>query len=232
MITLENISKEYINNGNYLSVLKNISFSISQGQFISLVGMSGSGKTTLLKIISGLDKDHAGIIKINNDSLEEYLKQHTIALVPQQYSNFNWLNVFENVHEGNKNASEEEVSQILEYVGLSKFKNAHLKDLSGGMKQRVAVARTLLQDTELIILDEPFGALDVKTRYSLGNLLKKIALEKNKTVILVTHDIADASRLSDRILILGDGSIQEDILVSKNKTHEVEENIFSYFMKK
>lgn len=230
MITIQNLTKEYKSNKNMVTALEDISVSIPRGSFVSVVGMSGSGKTTLLKILTGIDTKYSGSITVDNNSLDEYLSNHNVALVSQCYSSFEWMTVAQNVHEGNPSLSETEVNEMVRQVGLYAFKDSYLKELSGGMKQRVAVARALVQDTEIIVLDEPFGALDIQTRYKIGGLLSTIAKRSNKTVVLVTHNIDDAVRLSDRVVVMGNSSLDEDIQIVSGEEHLAEERIRSCFI--
>lgn len=204
-VDVRNLSKAFPNG---LSVFENISFDISSGEIVSIVGPSGSGKSTLLRCIIGLDKDFSGSININGKTNRKYLKNDRIAFVLQKYSNFKWLNVKDNVavalHNKTMLDSERDkvVTSILKEVDLLGYENYYNNQLSGGMQQRVAVARALVQDTDIIAMDEPFGALDMKIRESLQLLIKEVNKHHKKTVLFVTHDIEEAIFLSDKIIAL------------------------------
>lgn len=204
-VDVRNISKKFTTG---LSVFENISFDISSGEFVSILGPSGSGKSTLLRCIIGLDNNFSGEISINDIPNKEFLNNDRIAFVPQKYSNFKWLNVKDNIavacHEkimfdGDK---EKSIASILKEVDLLGFENYYTNQLSGGMQQRVSVARAIVQDTDIIAMDEPFGALDMKIRESLQLLIKEVNKRHKKTVLFVTHDIEEAIFLSDKIITL------------------------------
>lgn len=221
-IEVKNLTKKF---PNELSVFKNISFEIESGEIVSIVGPSGSGKSTLLRCIIGLDKDFSGSISIDGKVNGDYLKNNRIAFVLQKYSNFNWLNVNDNIAIAfhNKALSKEEkkriVSSILNEVDLHDFGNYYINQLSGGMQQRVAVARAIVQDTDIIAMDEPFGALDMKIRENLQLLIKEVNMHHKKTILFVTHDIEEAIFLSDKIIALSKLPIKEIKIYSKEKLH-------------
>lgn len=206
MITIENITKGYEDS----KVLDGISFKVEEGEFVCILGPSGCGKTTLLRCISGLDSNYDGSIKIKDEVQSYYLKNKRISVVLQKYSNFPWLDVIENVRTAFNNGSkqvklEEEiiiVNNILTDLEIIDSKHKHINQLSGGMQQRVAIARALAQNTEIMALDEPFGALDFKTRTALQLLFKKINRKYNRTIVFVTHDAEEALFLSDTIYVL------------------------------
>ena len=203
-IEVRGLHKQY---GNSLLVFNDISFDIQPGKIVSIVGPSGSGKSTLLHLITGLDKEFSGRITIDNISCDTYLKDKRVAFVPQKYSNFKWLNVRENIATAflNKQISKakqnEIIDSLLDEFELSQFGQYYIHQLSGGMQQRVAVARALAQDTDILALDEPFGALDMKIRENLQLLFKEVNFHHQKTVLLVTHDIEEAIFLSDTIIV-------------------------------
>ena len=244
MLEINNLTKYYHNGkqGLYLA-LKDISFKIQKGEIVCIVGPSGSGKTTILKCLTGLDKDCHGNIRVNWQASTDYLKQNRIALVSQSYSNFPWLTVRENVVAGlyGKKKTKIEINDLtndlLKRVGLFKFKDHYVEKLSGGMKQRVAIARAIAEDTDIIALDEPFGALDVQTRAKMQDLLAKLWEEEGKTMILVTHDIDEAVYLADRIYVLGanPGTIKKvvDVDIPRPRKPEIrfQENFIKTKMK-
>jgi ABC-type nitrate/sulfonate/bicarbonate transport system ATPase subunit len=210
IIEVRQFSKRF---DNSLSVFENVSFEIGRAEIVSIVGPSGSGKSTLLRSIIGLDNEYAGSIRIDGKNRREYLKENRIAFVPQKYSNFHWLNVYDNVvdafHYKSIGPKEESlITSILEEVGLLGFENYYISQLSGGMQQRLAVARALVQDTSIIAMDEPFGALDMKIREDLQVLIKKLNRKHKKTVLFVTHDIEEALFISDKIIMLSKAPVK------------------------
>lgn len=215
MIAIKGLSKLY----EELKVLEDINLDIPDGQFVSLIGPSGCGKTTLINIISGLDKATEGEIIIEGQKVEG---THTDRImVFQNAALFPWLNVYENVAFGlkNLNKSKEEikirVDEMLKKVHLYKFKDKYPHQLSGGMKQRVSIARSIVMDPKILLMDEPFSALDEQTRMLLHNELQQIWLETKKTIIFVTHNIREAVKLSDRVIVMGTrpGRIIDDITI-------------------
>lgn len=204
MIKISKLSKHF---GN-LKVLDKINLSISQGEVVALVGPSGCGKSTLLHCVTGLDENYKGNIHLNNLEINEYLKVDRIAIVLQKYSNFHWLTVKKNIEASfiNVNISEkdrnEKITSLLSDLNLVDFSNSYMNELSGGMQQRVAVARAIAQNTEIIALDEPFGSLDINNRLTLQLLLKKLNIKFRKTSLFVTHDIEEAIFLSDKVVVL------------------------------
>lgn len=206
MITIENITKVYEDS----KVLDGISFKVEEGEFVCILGPSGCGKTTLLRCISGLDINYSGCINIEQELQSDYLRNKRISVVLQKYSNFPWLNVIENVQTAfsnrNKQVRVEEqnnlIDDILTDLEIIDTKHKHINQLSGGMQQRVAIARALAQNTEIMALDEPFGALDFKTRTALQMIFKKINHKYNRTIVFVTHDVEEALILSDNIFVM------------------------------
>lgn len=206
MITLDNISKSFSQEGFEQVVLQDISLKVGKGEFLCIVGPSGCGKTTLLRMIAGLDSPTKG--RILEDEMEILTPSQERGYVFQQYSLFPWLNVLENVTFGLelKGMEEEErlhkAREYLKMVGLSQFENSYPKELSGGMKQRVAIARSLANDPHMLLMDEPFSALDVQTRHKLQEELVRIWKDEQKTVIFVTHNVDEAVFLADRVVVL------------------------------
>lgn len=205
MIEVKNLNKSF---GN-LEVLKNLDLNIEKGEVVSIIGPSGCGKTTLLRCITGLDKSFDGQINLGGVTNTEYLKAERIAVVLQKYSNFPWLTVNENIATSfinetkkSKKKQEEIISTLLADLHLENFGSSHINELSGGMQQRVAVARAIAQDTDILAFDEPFGALDVTNRNKLQLLFKALNKKFNKTVLFITHDIEEAIFISDKIAVL------------------------------
>ena len=206
MLKVNKLTKNFQNGGKITEVIKNISFNIKKGDFVSFVGPSGCGKTTLLKIISGLIDKDKGEIFVNDKKVTKVHKD--IGMVFQDFSLFPWLSIKKNIAFGLKlkNTSQEKikktVSHYLGITGLKDFADAFPNSLSGGMKQRVAIARTLANDPQLILMDEPFGSLDNLTRSSMQEFLTNIWEKEHKTIIFVTHDIEEAIFLGDKVFVL------------------------------
>lgn len=206
-IVLSNVSKYYKNQkGEILPVLDNINLEIRHGEFICIAGPSGCGKTTLLNIIAGLVKPDKGNVYANGQEITH--ANHDRALMFQESALFPWLTVRENVEFGLKmcGMKKEERIQIasdyLKLVRLSKFEDSLVHELSGGMKQRVALARSLAINPDILLMDEPFAALDAQTRDNLHLELQQIWAKTKKTILFVTHNVSEAVCLGDRVLVL------------------------------
>jgi len=205
-IELKNISKTYSNSRN-LNVLNDICFEINEGETVSIYGPSGCGKTTLAQIIAGLIKPSSGQILINNRIIEKPIKE--VSFVFQDAALLPWKDVLSNVTFGlvNQNIltkAEKEIKalQYIEMVGLRGFEDFYPVQLSGGMKSRVSLARALVRDPEILILDEPFGALDVDIRESLQDVLLELQQVLKKTFVLISHSADEVTYLSNRVIIL------------------------------
>ena len=183
-------------------VIDDMAFTLDRHEIVSLVGPSGCGKSTLLRIISGLDKKYQGQVLINDKP--PHVHSPDVGFVFQEPRLLPWLTVAQNVgfDQGEKGATSELTKELLAEVGLSDFANAYPKELSGGMAQRAAIARGLFTHPDLLLLDEPFSAVDALTRMRLQDLLLSIATKHQTTILLVTHDVQEAAFLSDRVLIL------------------------------
>jgi len=186
--------------------LNDISFGVQEGNFLSIVGPSGCGKSTLLNIIAGLITPSHGKIIINHPYDSSNLLE--IGYMFQKDQLFNWLTIWDNVLLGLKinhcitDQNKEMVKNLLISYNLWEFRNHHPKELSGGMRQRVALIRTLALSPEVLLLDEPFSALDYQTRLNISDEVYEIIKKEKKTTIMVTHDIAEAIAMSDEIIIL------------------------------
>ncbi|WP_330377315.1 ABC transporter ATP-binding protein [Cellulosilyticum ruminicola] len=205
-IEVKDATKKFIQNEKEFTAFENVSLDIEKGEFICLLGPSGCGKSTLLNAIAGFDLVTEGSITIEGkEVLEPSTKNVTIF---QNYGLLPWRTVLKNVELGlepkkiPKVEREAIASKYIDMVGLSNFKNAHPKELSGGMQQRVSIARALAMDPDIIFMDEPFGALDAITRMKLQEDILSICKDYEKTIIFVTHDIEEAVFLADRIVIL------------------------------
>jgi len=208
MIQLRALSKLY---GRAIA-LRPLDLEIPKGETLSVVGPSGAGKTTLLRCVAGLDRGYSGSVSLGGQSARTYLAQRRPAMVFQRYANFHWMTVLENLEQAliHLSASTREkrskCEAMLGVVGLNNQGWRYVAELSGGMQQRVAVARALLQDDDIILLDEPFGALDIANRASLQDFVKSYFHERAKTAVFVTHDPVEAIYVGDRILLLSDRS--------------------------
>ncbi len=209
VIDLQGIGQSYDGGQNW--IIKDLDFRIEdkpgQGQFVVVLGMSGSGKSTLLRYIANLQKPTEGTVLINGKPTDE---AERVSMVFQQYSSLPWKTVLENVALGlefqkvGRKEREERARELIKLVGLEghEHKFAQYPTLSGGQLQRVAIARSLLANPKILLMDEPFGALDVKTRLQMQDLLTEIWRKFQSTIVFVTHDISEAVYLADDIYIL------------------------------
>ena len=204
---VENVSKTFVSGDSDEEViaLKDINLTIETGEFVSFVGPSGCGKTTTLRIIEGFEKPTEGTVKDDGELVTGPSNQR--GFIFQNYSLFPWLNVIDNVIFGlniNGKPEKESKKRAMEYlktVGLEDFAERYPSELSGGMKQRVAIIRSLINDSKSLLMDETFSALDIQTKHKLQNQILKICKEQKKTIVFVTHDIDEAVYLSDRIVV-------------------------------
>lgn len=221
-LRLDNVSKTYRTRGKVFEALAAISLQIEEGEFVSLIGPSGCGKSTLLNIIAGLEPYDTGTIELDGKVIQGPGMER--GMVFQNHALFPWMTVFENImfalHCVMKDKSNEEkealATKCLDLVKLSSAKDKKPKEISGGMKQRVGIARAFAINPKVLLLDEPFGALDALTRGDLQDELERIWEENRRTVIMVTHDVEEAILLSDRIIVMSHGpkaTIRETIHV-------------------
>lgn len=200
ILEIKNIHKNYHTPKEEIIAIDNIDLKIKKGEYLSIVGPSGCGKSTLLAIIGNLEKPTEGKILASKDI--------KIGYMLQEDSLFPWLNILDNCLIGlkiNKELTKENieyVKSLLENYGLKEFINSYPNNLSGGMRQRVALIRTLAIKPDILLLDEPFSALDYQTRLKVSDDVYKIIKSTGKTVIMITHDIAEAISLSDRVVVL------------------------------
>jgi ABC-type nitrate/sulfonate/bicarbonate transport system ATPase subunit len=207
MLTLAGVEKIYTTReGGRLVALEPVSFTFAQGEFLSLIGPSGSGKSTLLHLIAGLEPPSRGEILLRGQRVVGPSRERGIVF--QNYTLFPWLTVEENVRfsqqlAANRNLRDSGYAQhLLEVIGLAKFTRAYPRELSGGMKQRAAIARALVSRPQLLLMDEPFGALDAQTREDMQELILLLSRREGVSVLFVTHDIEEAIYLGDRVLVL------------------------------
>ena len=204
MIDVKALSKTYSTNNGEVSALSDISFSISKGEFVSVIGPSGCGKSTLLRIIGDLIEPSSGNVTINGHSTKEAREGGLFSFVFQNPVLLPWRTILENVHlplETVHQATRDPL-ELLNMVGLADFGSKYPNELSGGMQQRAALARSLTFDPSVLLMDEPFGALDEFTRNELNDQLIKIWAEIKVSVLFVTHSISEAVYLSDRVIVL------------------------------
>lgn len=202
IIQIQNLNKKYYSKGQELTAIDDITLDIKEGEFLAIVGPSGCGKSTLLNIIGGIDNKTGGRIIINDNAKIGYMLQNDCL--------FSWLNILDNSLIGlkiNGNLTKENidyVKELLNTYGLGEFMYSYPSSLSGGMRQRVALIRTLALRPDVLLLDEPFSALDYQTRLAVADDVYKIIKKEGKTVIIITHDIGEACSVADRVVVLSD----------------------------
>jgi NitT/TauT family transport system ATP-binding protein len=230
----ENISKSFDKNLD-VKVISDINLDVKENEIVSFLGKSGTGKSTFLRIIAGLSTPTTGTVTCCDKLITEPSKH--ISMVFQNFALLPWLTVFDNVSFGldalnmNKDVIRKKVSRILDIIGLTGYENSYPKELSGGMRQRVGFARALVIEPDLLLLDEPFSALDIYTSSKIRSDL--ISLWENKeintkSIILVTHNVEEAVMMSDRILVWGSnpGTIRKEFIVPEVKTLRTRRNMF------
>lgn len=206
MIKVENVTMNYHTLKEETLALKNINFEVKEGEFLSIIGPSGCGKSTILNIIAGLIIPSCGKIYIDNKQITG--KTRSIGYMFQKDNLFPWSSVWDNVCLGLKiqkklnEENKEYISSLLKKYGLWEFKNHFPNQLSGGMRQRVALIRTLALKPKVLLLDEPFSALDYQTRLNISDEICSIIKKEHKTTVMVTHDISEAISMSNRVLLL------------------------------
>lgn len=219
-IAVESVRLQYGSGSGAVLALNGLSLDVKPNEFCVIVGPSGCGKSSLLYLIAGLEERTGGLIKVGGRPVSEPGPDR--GMVFQAYTLFPWLTVAQNVEYGPKRKGissakrAEIVSYYLEEIGLSAFRDHYPSQLSGGMKQRVAIARALANDPEVLLMDEPFGALDSQTRHTMQRLLLRVWEHSKKTVLFVTHDIDEAILLADRVFVMSGrpGLIRKEITVN------------------
>ncbi len=206
LLEIENIYYDYREKEELYPVLSDINLSVEEGEFICIIGPSGCGKTTLFNILVGLDKPDQGKIKLKGEDIT--CTRGHIAYMPQKDLLFPWRTIIENlllgveINKGDLKAARKEAENLIPLFGLEGFADSYPDQLSGGMKQRAALLRTVLTHHDILALDEPFGALDALTRSKMQDWILSIKAELNKTILFITHDIEEAITLADRIIVL------------------------------
>jgi NitT/TauT family transport system ATP-binding protein len=221
VVTIDNVSKQYGSGSNALLALDRVSLTVRQGEFVCLLGASGCGKSTLLSLVAGLDQISGGTLDIGG---------RRVSLMFQEAALFPWLSVAGNVElpmrlRGiGKAERKQRAEELLEIVRLRGLGHKRPHELSGGMRQRVALARSLAQDADLLLMDEPFGALDAMTRDLLHDELERIWREQNLTVLFVTHNVREAVRLGDRVILLSSrpGRVIEDFPITHQRPRRID----------
>ena len=229
-VSLRQISLSYrTNSGERLTALENINLDVHRGEFLCIVGPSGCGKSTLLHLIAGLHQQSTGSISVDGEPVHGTGTDR--ILIFQELGLFPWLTVRQNIEFGlkmkgiSKQERESRVRQYLRLVHLSKFENSYTHQLSGGMRQRVALARALVTRPDVLLMDEPFAALDAQTRDLLHDELERIWSETGSTVIFVTHNVREAVRLGDRVVLLTfrPGQVKREYVVDLARPRHIEE---------
>ena len=206
-LSITGLSKEFrLGSGETIEAVVDVSFSVRDNELCALLGPSGCGKSTILRMVAGLEEPSAGRLLLDGKEISG--PGHERGMVFQSYTSFDWLTVQENVEYGMRlngvprAERKERAGRFIELVALEKFRHAFPSQLSGGMKQRVAIARTLANEPAILLMDEPFGALDAETRWTMQELLMSILESTDTTVLMVTHDIEEAIFLSERIVFM------------------------------
>ena len=226
---IHNVSKTYRSDGQEVLAIDEIDLKIKNKEFATILGPSGCGKSTLLRIVAGLIKPTKGIVRLDGNVISRPGQDR--GMVFQSYTLFPWLTVTRNIQfgleiSGMAKVKQEQIAQeFVEKVGLKGFEKTYPRGLSGGMKQRVAIARALANNPAILLLDEPFGALDAQTRALMQELLTQIWEELHKTILFVTHDVEEAIFLSDRVFIMtarpGKIKAEIDIPLERPRSYEI-----------
>lgn len=222
-VKVDHLTKKF----DKLLVLDDISFDVNKGEFLCIVGPTGCGKTTFLNSLTGLYKATSGSILINGELAD--LKKHNVSYIFQEYSTMPWLNVEDNVAYGlklkrvPKAERKNKTERMIKLVGLTKYKNYYPRELSASMLQRVVIARAFATDPELLLMDEPYGQLDIELRFRLEDELIRLWKETGTTVIFITHNIEEAVYLGQRIMVLTNKptKIKENIIVDMSWPRDI-----------
>lgn len=227
-LIIDKVYKIFKTKTQTITALENVSLTIKEGEFICFIGPSGCGKSTLLNLIAGLDFPWKGEILLDGKPITGPGNDRMVLF--QEFALFPWLNVMDNVLFGLKlkpnlhNSERKDIATyFLELVGLKKFINSNIHQLSGGMKSRVALARALAPDPQVLLMDEPFAALDALTREQLYDDIQEIWQEQGKTIIFVTHNVAESACLGDRVILFssGPGRIVEEFAIDLSRPRDV-----------
>src|SRR4051812_41978544 len=206
LLTVENVVKRFETPDGVLTAVDNVSFTVAPGEFLSVIGPSGCGKSTLFNIIGGLTDGYDGAVRVGQETVRG--PHASIGMIFQEESTFPWRNVLDNVAFPlevagvGKAERYDKARHFVEMVGLGGFERRYPSELSGGMRQRVSMARTLASEPKILLMDEPFAALDEQTRPLLGDKVLQIQQQLQQTTLLITHNLTEAVQLSDRILVM------------------------------
>jgi len=206
-ITLDRVEKTFaLKRRTSFTALRDVSLEVGVGEFVALLGPSGCGKSTILRMIAGLELPSSGVLRVNGRKPADLVRDHRLGVAFQDHALLPWLTVAQNValpfHLARRPVDEARISELLQLVGLASFRDAYPRQLSGGMRQRASIARALALRPEVLLLDEPFGALDAVTRRRMNLELARIWEEERTTTVLVTHDVEEAVFLSQRVIVL------------------------------
>lgn len=219
-LEISHLSKEFPRKKGAITALENINLHVETGEFVCIVGASGSGKSTLLRLVAGLDFPTSGVITVDDGIVAGPGADR--GMVFQKYTLYPWMTVQKNVEFGLKllgispKQRREAASYYLNIVGLSNFAKSYPKELSGGMKQRTAIARALATNPKILLMDEPFGALDIQTKENMQQFLLETWRKTGCTILMITHDVPEAVFLSQRVYVLTarPGTIKEEIIIN------------------
>ena len=218
-LAVRGVGKRYrLNGGKTIDAVEDVSFDVMEGEICALLGPSGCGKSTVLRMVAGLEDPSSGAMFLDNEQIDGPHKSR--GMVFQRYTSFDWMTVQKNVEYGmkingvSKADRGAQADRFIQMIQLSKFKNAYPCQLSGGMQQRVAIARTLANGPSILLMDEPFGALDAETKWQMQELMISIVETSKVTVLIVTHDIEEAIFLADRIIFMSrhPGTVRENMV--------------------
>ncbi|MCK5793436.1 MAG: ABC transporter ATP-binding protein [Anaerolineales bacterium] len=236
LLEVKDLGVTFTDDKGSLQALNQINFSVDREQFICVVGPSGSGKSTLIRVLAGLLAPTSGEVVLDGIPINE--PRQGVGIVFQKANLMPWRSVLRNItlpleiNHVPQNEANERASELIELVGLTGFEDWLPHDLSGGMLQRVAIARSLIQDPDLLLLDEPFGALDALTREKMGAELLRIWRVRKKTVIMITHDISEAVFLADRVLAISPqpGNLRLDLEINLERPRQEDDRFSPEFV--
>jgi NitT/TauT family transport system ATP-binding protein len=236
-LRVSDLSKDFVYKGKQLKVLDKIDIHLNPNEFVCLVGSSGCGKSTLLKIAAGLEKPSSGQVLLDEKVVSG--PGASLGMVFQNYTLFPWRSVADNIGFGlelqglSKAERRKRIAYYLEVVGLTRFADAYPKQLSGGMKQRVAIARAIANEPEVLLMDEPFGALDTQTKEQMQQFMQQLWSQTHIAILMVTHDVEEAIFLSQRIYVMSShpGRIQQEIAIDLPESRELGLKLAPQFIK-
>lgn len=229
-VAIHDVGRDFVGREGVHGVLRNVDLVATPGEFVAILGASGCGKSTLLRLVAGLDRPTMGQIRIGGQTVTDC--DPRCAVVFQEPRLLPWKSVAQNVALGARGVPDAETPEaMLGRVGLAGAGSAWPHQLSGGMAQRVALARAFVRKPAVLLLDEPFAALDAFTRLQMGDLLREICRDRSRTVLLVTHDVDEALRLADRIVLLGGrpAGISAEFLTEGNESATLRAEILGHF---